>query len=396
MVEVEKITYYLFLSLLSGTFFYFLLVVVFFILGKTVRVKIISFYGVLSSVAYSSGIVGIFLLKDSVLVYVLVMLVYFIKFVFELEMYNKIYYSQVRYLGYYFVLLLLILFSIVLFFIGVSDKIFYLILAISANVVIGIGWITTRNLAILSISNGLSIILLLLLYDYLTFSVLFSLVPYGMNSIYMIAKEYSLALKSLKNIEENIDDLINSQVDQFKNFLFLLINRMESRYDSRKNHSLNVAGISEGIARELNLEEKVVNLVREGAMMHDIGFLGIDHRKLSTNVTYEESEDIVKHVVIGKEILEKSNVFIKYLPIVLYHHEFIDGSGPEGVKGKMIPLPARIVTVADKFERLINGRDSHKLSIRKALEFIKKYSGVLYDPEVVKALERYIFKRFYY
>jgi HD-GYP domain-containing protein (c-di-GMP phosphodiesterase class II) len=72
----------------------------------------------------------------------------------------------------------------------------------------------------------------------------------------------------------------------------------------------------------------------------------------------------------------------------------LDGSGPEKLKGENIPLSAKIVRVADVFERMINGRNGKKYTIKEALEYIKKNKDKLFDSEVVNALERYIYKNY--
>ncbi|MFN4245800.1 MAG: HD-GYP domain-containing protein [Brevinematia bacterium] len=396
MIWYEKFTYYLFLSLLSGTLVYLSVLLILLFLIRSIRMKVISVYGSLASLVYIVGILAIFFLKSTLFIYPLALLVYLLKFVIEVKMLDILYYIKGRYLVYYLVILVITFVLLILVFLGLSDRLFYLMFLVLANLLVGLFWLIKKRVPILFFNNILSMIFLLIFIEYHVLGILFSFVFYGISSIYVTAKEYVLTSKSLKSVGEVVDVLKETQVNKFRDFLFLMINKIESRYTSRKNHSLNVSTIAEGISMELMLDEKVLNLVKESAMIHDIGFLGVDHRKLSTELSYEENQDIIKHIFIGKDLLEKSNIFIKYLPVVLYHHEFVDGSGPEGLKGEFIPLPAKIVAVADKFERLINGRDCKRYSIKRALEFIKKHSGTLYDSKVVKALEKYISKRFSY
>lgn len=394
-MEVEQITNYLFISILAGTGIY-LLFSISLLIVRTKRIRIISTSSIIASIIYITGIVLIYLLKNSAETLLVASGVYWTKFFLETQMDNKLSYSNKRYLPYHALIFFTFIFVLTFIVLKIENSFpSFLPLAI-INLVIGMGWLIERRYLLLFINNLVSITFLIILQNHLTTAILFSLVPHGVNSIYILSKEISQTIKSLDVIETKGDIILETQLLQFKDFVSLLINRIEARYSFRNMHSLNVAAISEGIARELNLDEKIVNTIKEGAIVHDIGFLGIDHRKLSQEKTYEEDEEIIKHVWIGRNILERSNLFIKYLPFVLYHHERLDGSGPEELQGNAIPLPARIVAVADKFERLINGRDSQKLSIKEALNFLKKYSGKYYDPIVVNALERYVQKHFNY
>lgn len=392
-MEVERITFYLFASIVFGTIAYLLIVTTLFIKIKAKRMKMISVNGIIASFIYLTGSILIYLMRTSEIVYVIYGLVYVGKFITETNMSNKLHYSQRNYTPYYITTSLLVLIALAIHLLGLGNVIVYVVISSLVNIIMSIAWFLEKNVRILFFGNIISIVFLVVLVDYPSTSVLLSLLPLGFSSIYITSKEYLHTLRSLDILKEKKDVIIENQLKEFKDFLFLMINKIESRYSSRKQHSMNVASISEGIAIELGLDEKVVNFIREGAMMHDIGFLGIDHRNLLEEYPYENPE-VMKHIWIGRKVLESSNIFIKYLPMVLYHHERMDGSGPEGLYGSVIPLPARIVAVADKFERLINGRQSEKLSIKDAIEYLKKHSD-LYDQAVVRALESFVSKKFF-
>ncbi|MFP5500850.1 MAG: HD-GYP domain-containing protein, partial [Candidatus Sericytochromatia bacterium] len=97
-----------------------------------------------------------------------------------------------------------------------------------------------------------------------------------------------------------------------------------------------------------------------------------------------------EHTEIGYRILEQSDS--EYLQMAaevsLHHHEHYDGTGyPKGIVGRDIPLPARIVAVAEAFDNLTGGRDHRTtLAIPMAIRQIKRYAGAMYDPRVVDAL----------
>ncbi|MCX8029340.1 MAG: HD domain-containing protein [Brevinematales bacterium] len=392
---VEKITYYLLVALLSGTIIYFLGSILTFIGIKTKRIKSILTNISIASIAYGGGSFLIYLFRNHDIAFVIAGSIYILKFLTETDMANKTLYSQKNYKPYYLTTIVILLFLFMMIITRIGNNSIYSTVLVMINTIIGTGWFLDKNFRILSLTNIVSILFLVFLREYPATSLLFSLIPYGMNSIYITSKDYIQTLRSLEILTNKRETIVEHQIRQFKEFLFLLIKKIEGRYSFRKMHSFNVSTISEGIARELGLEEKVVNLIKDASMIHDIGFIGIDHRKLTKGSDYEKEAEIIKHISVGRKIIENSNIFIKYLPIVLYHHEKVDSSGPERLSGNMIPLPVRIVAVADKFERMINGRESKKFSIKEALEFLQKNTN-LYDQVVVKALERYVLKNFNY
>lgn len=395
-MPLEKIITYLFLSILSATATYLAMVLLIFFRTETRKMKIICLYSILASLVYITGITTIFAFRNSTTIFPIAGIVYSAKFILETQISNRVRFSEKNYFHYYSVLAVLVSISLVLYFAGAEQRLVFTLVLVCINLVVGIGWLREKDFNALSANSLLSIALLGVLHDPPALGVLASLIPHGVGLVIIMAKDYVQTGRSLEVLKSNKEAIVESRVKQFKEFLFLMINRIESRYSSRAMHSFNVVNLSEGIAKELGLEDKTIELIKEGSVIHDIGFLGIDHRNLPGRRVYEEDDNIIKHIWVGKNILEKSNLFIKYLPMVLYHHERMDGSGPEKMAGNAIPLPVRILIVADKFERLVNGRDSEKLSIRETITYLKKNSRKLYDPEVVKALERYVRKRFTY
>lgn len=391
-MEHEKIFVYLYFSILFGTILYMVSVIVFSYFSKTRRLKIISKNAIIASIAYLIGSTGIFLLKETLLIFFFGALVYFVKFTFETRMTNSLNYSYKSYIAFHIINLVLLTFSLILPIINIREHFIYIAILVLENISISIGWLTSERVKTLSVNNIISIFFILTLSKYPHIGILFSFIPYAINSIYITSLEYLNTVKSLEVLEENKDIIIESRFSQFRDFIYNLINTIEARYPQRKMHSINVTNIAVGIALELGLEDKLVQTVKEGAMIHDIGFLGIDHRKLNVN---EGSQEIIKHIWVGRYILENSNIFIKYIPMVLYHHEKEDGSGPEKLKSNMIPLPVKILIVADKFERLINGREGIKLSIKDSIELLKRNKDK-YDINVVNALEGFVRKKYYY
>lgn len=168
-----------------------------------------------------------------------------------------------------------------------------------------------------------------------------------------------------------------------------LANAIDATSHWTRGHSEKVAKISVEIGKALGLSEEEIEKLRLGALLHDIGKLGIPPELLDKpgKLTPEEYEVLKEHPVWGYRILNPVKAFQEIIPIVLYHHERCDGSGyPEGLKCNQIPLLAKIVAVADVIEAMTAERPYKKShSLEKVLEYIEKEEGKLFDPEVVEA-----------
>ena len=156
-----------------------------------------------------------------------------------------------------------------------------------------------------------------------------------------------------------------------------------------KGHSTSVSRYSEALARAINLPENEVERIRIGALLHDVGKIGIPESVLRKpdKLSDEEWEIMKQHPTIGAEKVLKSNETLKDLiPIVKYHHERIDGKGyPEKLKGDKIPLAARIVAVADAYHALVSDRPYRKgLGIDKACEILTSGMGTQWDSDLIR------------
>jgi len=142
------------------------------------------------------------------------------------------------------------------------------------------------------------------------------------------------------------------------------------------------------IARALDLPSSEIEMVRQAAMLHDLGKIGISESILNKKekLTSKDIDEIKKHPKIAADILRPIHVLNPIIPLILYHHERWDGRGyPSRLKGEEIPLGARIVAIADVFQALISKRPYRRaFSKSKALEMIKEASGTQFDPRIVK------------
>ncbi len=192
--------------------------------------------------------------------------------------------------------------------------------------------------------------------------------------------------------EELLHKFNNEQIVS-QNHLMELANSLAGAIDAKdpytKGHSTSVSRYSEALARAINLPEDEVQRIKLGALLHDVGKIGIPENVLKKpgKLEGDEWEIMKQHPVIGAEKVLKPNEALRDLiPIVKYHHEHIDGSGyPEHLKGDAIPLAARIVAVADTYHALISDRPYRKgMSVDKACEILKEGAGKLWDADLVR------------
>ena len=169
-----------------------------------------------------------------------------------------------------------------------------------------------------------------------------------------------------------------------------LVEAMEAKDPSIKEHLRSVSSLSLRIGREMSLPEEQMEALANGALLHDVGKIGIPDSILQKTVrlTEEEYTVIKQHPTLGVGILSPVEEMKPALPIVKHHHERYDGRGyPDRLAGEDIPLPARIVSVADAFDSMIRARPyGYGVSEASALEEIRDNSGTQFDPRVVSVL----------
>ncbi|MGC4042732.1 MAG: HD domain-containing protein [Armatimonas sp.] len=159
-------------------------------------------------------------------------------------------------------------------------------------------------------------------------------------------------------------------------------------------HILRVQRYSLAIARELGIDGDELLGLETGALLHDIGKLGVPEYILLKpgKLTPDEFAQIKKHPEIGAAILDPVPFPWPVLPVVKYHHEKWDGTGyPEGLAGEEIPLTARILAVADVYDALTSSRSYRSAwSHERALTVIREGVGTHFDPALVDAFLKVI------
>ena len=172
------------------------------------------------------------------------------------------------------------------------------------------------------------------------------------------------------------------------------MNALDARDHETEAHTQRVSHITMTIGRAANLGTEELKALQRGALLHDIGKIGISDTVLLKNGKLDKTEwDLMqKHPVIGAEIIKGIPSLGDALTVIANHHERWDGSGyPNGLVGEEIPFLARIFIVADVFEALTSDRVYRKhISYADALEYIKSQSGVLFDPKIVQILEEIV------
>ncbi len=159
-----------------------------------------------------------------------------------------------------------------------------------------------------------------------------------------------------------------------------------------RGHSERVAEIARTIARHIGQSEEMQQKLWIGALLHDIGKIGIEDRVLRKGgvLTAEEFAMMKTHPTVGAEILAPIEQLKEMIPIVRWHHENWNGRGyPDGLRGEEIPLMARIVAVADCFDAVTTNRPYQKAYDRRhAAEIITKLAGSRFDAKIVTAFLR--------
>ncbi len=213
-----------------------------------------------------------------------------------------------------------------------------------------------------------------------------------------ILKEQNLSLQKqnillAKRIEESTKNLSHLYEDLRATYLrtvLALAQAIDARDHYTHSHSEKVSQYAVEIAREMKLSFKDVEVVREGAQLHDIGKIGIPDTILTkpSSLTPAEWELIKTHPLTGAQILEPLTFLADVIELVRQHQEHYDGQGyPARLKGEEILVGARIIHLADAYDSMISSRSYRRVPFSKeaAIAEIKEKSGTQFDPVVVHA-----------
>ncbi len=228
-------------------------------------------------------------------------------------------------------------------------------------------------------------------------------IPYSANSVQALIEHADLAMFHVKRNGKNaVVAYTNGDYQlektkatfaeqktvysEYENTIYALMAAIDAKDHYTFNHSMNVLYYATKIAEGLNMNAEYIEIIRQAALLHDIGKIGVPEHILnkSGGLTDEEFEIMKGHV-------EQSIAMIKFLPSLDYvipsvigHHERYNGSGyPRGLKGEDIPIGARILCIADSFDAMMSTR-SYKQAypLKRALTIIEEEAGRQFDPQM--------------
>jgi HD-GYP domain-containing protein (c-di-GMP phosphodiesterase class II) len=167
------------------------------------------------------------------------------------------------------------------------------------------------------------------------------------------------------------------------------ISRALEERDQNYGHGPRVAALAEPVARRLGWDRERIAALRYGAPLHDIGKVAIRREVLRKTgpLTVDELAEIRRHPRAGADLVLPIRQARQALPYVLFHHERWDGGGyPAGLRGRSIPLEARVLAVADAFDAMTSPRPYRTaLDADLALIEIAACAGSQFDPAVAEA-----------
>ena len=185
-----------------------------------------------------------------------------------------------------------------------------------------------------------------------------------------------------------IEELFEKLQFSYETTLEALAAALDTRDTETQGHSMRVSEYTTVIARRMGVKDPELTEIRRGALLHDVGKIGIPDAVLRKpgKLTPEEWEEMRRHPEIGYRILSGIKFLEPSLPIVIAHQERFDGSGyPRGLRREEIPLGARIFAVVDTLDAMTSDRPYRKaLPYENAREEIIRNSGIQFDPDVVQ------------
>ena len=187
--------------------------------------------------------------------------------------------------------------------------------------------------------------------------------------------------------KESLQSYAATLEQSYTSMVRILAAALDARDKYTLGHSARVAWLSLLIGKNLGLNEEELKELEMACFLHDIGKLRVPDMILQKVEELEEEEYalIRQHPQFGAEILHLADSLHKYIPAVLHHHEWYDGSGyPHGLKGEEIHLFAQIVSIADSYDAMTSSRPYRRgLSKRTATREIIKFRGTQFSPRLV-------------
>jgi putative nucleotidyltransferase with HDIG domain len=185
----------------------------------------------------------------------------------------------------------------------------------------------------------------------------------------------------------------NRSIKDLSDELFLVLAKIiDARDPFVSSHTTKVADYAVAIAGELGLPASRVESIRQAALLHDIGKIGVSEQILHkpAKLTGEEYQIIKIHTSLGAELLETCQGLRHLAPIVKHHHEWWNGTGyPDNLQGEAIPVESRILAVCDAVEAMASDRPySRARSLEEIIAELRRCAGTQFDPLIVEKFVR--------
>ena len=218
-----------------------------------------------------------------------------------------------------------------------------------------------------------------------------------------VAKSRISRIVELNELKNNLAEQLDKKTRLLEkvtlNFIMAIANTIDAKDAYTSGHSIRVAKCAEAIATELGWDDEEVQNIKYIALLHDIGKIGIPDAILNKpyHLSVEEFNIVKKHPIIGREILKDIHMIDSVTDGALYHHERYDGNGyPFGLKGKEIPLCARIVGIADSYDAMTSNRVYRsKLKKEDVISEFERCKGTQFDPELTELFLKMLKRGFY-
>ena len=213
-----------------------------------------------------------------------------------------------------------------------------------------------------------------------------------------VLPEFDGSISSILEIRELVENFNRAAVSvrvaretlqsAYVEFVGSLANALDARDQYTAGHSRRVSQLSSATAAAVGLDPDHVERVRIGALLHDIGKIGVADCVLQKagRLTDEEFDMVKEHPVIGRRILEGVHGLAPFLQAVELHHENWDGTGyPRGQSGEQTPVDARIIHVSDAYDAMTTNRSYRRgLTHERAISILREYAGTQFDPYIVE------------
>jgi diguanylate cyclase (GGDEF)-like protein/putative nucleotidyltransferase with HDIG domain len=225
---------------------------------------------------------------------------------------------------------------------------------------------------------------------------LFSTGPEAFEEIYQRLRQFTESLAATEPNNDKPAALKSLGPQQLPQAVLDTVTSLAFAIDAKdhytQGHSQKVSAYAALIAEAMGLEDAEIEEIRLGAVLHDIGKVGIPESILNKNgpLNPEEWETMKSHVKFGAKILDPLTPLARIREMVLHHHEFFDGSGyPESLTGEGIPLGARIIAVADAYDTITSDRTYKKArTATDALAELERCANAQFDGAIVELFVR--------